>query len=38
MEQLEETATFTVAWVPGPFISAEPVDRALERIAQGGNC
>jgi methylase of polypeptide subunit release factors len=23
MEQLEETATFTLAWVPGPFISAD---------------
>jgi SAM-dependent methyltransferase len=32
VEQLEETATFTVAWVPGPFISAEVVDRALQRV------
>jgi SAM-dependent methyltransferase len=32
VEQLEETATFTLAWVPGPFISPEVVDRALERI------
>jgi precorrin-6B methylase 2 len=32
VEQLEETAAFTVAWVPGPFISAEVVDRALERV------
>jgi precorrin-6B methylase 2 len=32
VEQLEETATFTLAWVPGPFISAEVVDRALERV------
>jgi len=32
LERLEETATFTVAWVPGPFISAEVVDRALEHV------
>lgn len=32
VEQFEETATFTVAWVPGPFISTEIVDRALERV------
>jgi SAM-dependent methyltransferase len=32
VEQLEETATFTLAWVPGPFISPEVVDRALERV------
>jgi hypothetical protein len=32
VERLEETATFTLAWVPGPFISAEVVDRALERV------
>jgi SAM-dependent methyltransferase len=32
VEMLEETATFTLAWVPGPFISAEVVDRALECI------
>ena len=32
VEQLEETATFTLAWVPGPFIAAEVVDRALERV------
>jgi SAM-dependent methyltransferase len=40
VEQLEETATFTLAWIPGPFISAEVVDRALQRvrraIAPGG--
>ena len=40
MERLEETATFTVAWLPGPFISAEVMDRALERVrcalASGG--
>jgi SAM-dependent methyltransferase len=32
VERLEETATFSVAWVPGPFLSAEAVDRALERV------
>jgi hypothetical protein len=32
VEQFEETETFTVAWVPGPFISAGVVDRALERV------
>lgn len=32
VERLEEKATFTLAWVPGPFISAEVVDRALERV------
>ena len=32
VERLEETATFTVAWLPGPFISAEVMDRALERV------
>jgi precorrin-6B methylase 2 len=32
VEWLEDTAIFTVAWVPGPFISAEVVDRALERV------
>jgi SAM-dependent methyltransferase len=31
-EQLEETSTFTLAWVPGPFISPDVVDRALERV------
>jgi ubiquinone/menaquinone biosynthesis C-methylase UbiE len=31
-EQLEETATFTLAWVPGPFISPEVIDRALEHV------
>ena len=31
-EQIEETATFTLAWVPGPFISAEIVDRLLEHV------
>jgi len=32
VERLEETATFTLAWVPGPFISAEVVDHALEHV------
>jgi SAM-dependent methyltransferase len=32
VEQLEEKATFTLTWVPGPFISAEVVDRALEHV------
>lgn len=32
VERLEETATFSLAWVPVPFISAEVVDRALERV------
>ena len=32
VERLEDTATFTLAWVPGPFISAEVVDRALEHV------
>jgi precorrin-6B methylase 2 len=32
VERLEETATFTLAWIPGPFISAEVVDRALQRV------
>jgi len=40
VESLEETATFTLAWVPGPFMSPEVVDRALERVrcalARGG--
>ena len=31
VERLEE-GTFTVAWLPGPFISAEVMDRALERV------
>ena len=33
VERLEEAATFTVAWLPGPFISAEVMDRALERAS-----
>jgi SAM-dependent methyltransferase len=32
VEGLEETATFTLAWVPGPFISAEVVVGALEHV------
>jgi len=32
VEQLEERATFTLSWLPGPFISAEVVDRALEHV------
>jgi SAM-dependent methyltransferase len=32
VEQIEETATFTLAWVPGPFISAEVADCALGRV------
>ena len=32
VEQLEETEIFTLAWVPGPFISAEIIDRALEHV------
>lgn len=31
-EQLEETSTFTLAWFPGPFISPDVVDRAVERV------
>src|SRR5215469_16241715 len=32
VEQFEEATTFTVAWLPGPFISGEIADRALERV------
>jgi precorrin-6B methylase 2 len=32
VEQLEEKETFTVTWLPGPFISADVMDRALERV------
>jgi ubiquinone/menaquinone biosynthesis C-methylase UbiE len=32
VEQLEEEATFTLAWLPGPFIAAEIADRVLERV------
>jgi precorrin-6B methylase 2 len=32
VEQLEETETFTLAWIPGPFISSEVADLALERV------
>jgi SAM-dependent methyltransferase len=31
-EQLVATATFTVAWFPGPFVSRDVADQALERI------
>ena len=31
-EHLDDVATFTLAWVPGPFIGAAIADRALERI------
>ena len=31
MEQLEEETTFTLAWLPGPFIATEFANRALER-------
>jgi precorrin-6B methylase 2 len=41
VERLEEKGTFTVSWLPGPFISAEVMDRALERVrcalAPGGS-
>jgi SAM-dependent methyltransferase len=29
VEQLEETATVNVAWLPGPFIAREALDQAL---------
>jgi SAM-dependent methyltransferase len=32
VEHLDDVATFTLAWVPGPFIAAAIADRALERI------
>jgi SAM-dependent methyltransferase len=32
VEELEETATFTLTWLPGPFIEAEIADQALERV------
>jgi SAM-dependent methyltransferase len=32
VEELEETTTFTLVWLPGPFIAGEIADRALERI------
>jgi SAM-dependent methyltransferase len=31
-EHLDDVATFTLAWLPGPFIAAEIAGRALERI------
>ena len=32
VEQFDEATTFTVAWLPGPFIAGEIADRALERV------
>jgi SAM-dependent methyltransferase len=32
IEHLDDEKTFTLAWLPGPFIPGEIVDRALERI------
>ena len=32
VEQLEETETFNLAWLPGPFIAREALDRALASI------
>ena len=32
VEQLEEAATVTLAWLPGPFIAREAVDQALTSI------
>jgi len=32
VEELDETAAFTLAWLPGPFISWEVAERALPRI------
>ena len=32
VEHLEEDATFTLAWLPGPFIAAEIADQALEQV------
>jgi precorrin-6B methylase 2 len=31
-EHLDDVATFTLAWLPGPFIGAATADRVLERI------
>jgi hypothetical protein len=41
VEQLKDASSFTLAWLPGPFIAAEIADRALERIHQAlvpGGC
>jgi ubiquinone/menaquinone biosynthesis C-methylase UbiE len=32
VEHLEEDATFTLAWLPGPFVAAEIADQALEQV------
>jgi SAM-dependent methyltransferase len=32
IEQLEETATVSLAWLPGPFIAREAVDQALVSV------
>ena len=32
VEELEELETFSLAWLPGPFLSAETVTAALERV------
>jgi hypothetical protein len=32
VEELEESETFSLAWLPGPFLSAETVTAALERV------
>jgi hypothetical protein len=32
VEDLEETARFSLAWLPGPFIAAEVTGRVLERL------
>jgi SAM-dependent methyltransferase len=32
VEELDEAATFTLAWFPGPFIAAQAADRALARV------
>lgn len=32
VEQLDDEKMFTLAWLPGPFIAAEPMALALERI------
>jgi len=32
VEQLEEEATVSLAWLPGPFIAADIADRALGRV------
>lgn len=34
IEQLDDHATFTLAWLPGPFIAEEIMDVALKRVYQ----